>query len=129
TLVVAGRLRVPSDGVLSLSAGTIRIEGAVESLRPSGPVPGPQISLSAAQDLAVRGRIRFLGARASAPVPGALSLEAGGDLRFDGSLTATTSPTTISLRAPAGELQFNGRANLSRGGGEIAIEALTLRHR
>ena len=45
TVVVKGRLRMPGDGHLSLSAGAIRIDGSLENLRPIGtPSGGPQVS-------------------------------------------------------------------------------------
>src|SRR5262245_6858566 len=124
TVVVAGRLRIPSDGQLSLSAAAIRVDGSIESLRPIGtPSGGPQIHLTATGNIDLGGRLRLLGAQAGAVLPGDVQLEAGNDLTFRGSLTATTSPTLVVLRAVAGDLSFTGRVNASRAGSEVQLAA------
>ena len=52
-----------------------------------------------------------------------MQLEAGDDLTFGGSLSATTSPTLVVLRAVGGDLSFTGRVNASRAGSEVQLAA------
>src|SRR5262245_8762469 len=120
TVVVKGRLRMPGDGQLSLSAGTIRIDGSIENLRPIGtPSGGPEIHLTATGDIDLAGRLRLLGSQPGAVLPGDVELEAGNDLTFHGSLSATTSPTLLVFRATGGDLSFTGRVNASRADSEV----------
>jgi len=124
TVVVAGRLRIPSDGELSLSAGVIQITGSVENLRPLAEVSGgPKIYLVADGDIALEGQIRLAGAQRGVLLPGEVTLDAGGGLTVEGRLSATTSPTTILYRATGGDLVFRGRVNTLRDGGEITLSA------
>lgn len=123
TLVIAGRLRMPSNGELDLSAETIRIEGSIENLRPSGlPAGGPSITLDADDDIELTGRIRLAG-RSGSLLPGQVTLDAGDDLTVRGGLTASTSPTTVLYRATAGDLSFRGKVNPSRDGAAITFES------
>jgi hypothetical protein len=124
TLVIAGRLRMASDGELALSAGSIRVEGSIENLRPSGPPSGgPRITLDADDDIELTGRIRLAGAQSGTLLPGEVTLDAGDDLTVRGALTATTSPTTILYRATSGDVSFRGKVNPSRDGGAITFES------
>ena len=124
TLVVADRLRIPSDGELSLSAGAIQITGSVENLRPLAPASGgPKISLIADGDIALDGRILLAGGQSGVLLPGEVTLDAGGSLAVEGRLSATTSPTAILYRATGGDLVFSGRVKTSRDGGEITLSA------
>jgi hypothetical protein len=123
TLVVAGRLAMPNGGELALAAGSIRIEGTVENLRPVGPPStGPRMSFTADGDIAFDGRIRLSDAR-GAELAGEVVLDAGGSLEVDGSLKASTAPTTVLYRAGGGDLSFTGRVYQSGDGGSLTLSA------
>jgi hypothetical protein len=121
-LVIAGTLKIPNSGELSLTAGAIEVSGRIQNLAGSVPGAGPRITLAAAGDVLVDAPIRLAGVR-GALQPGELTIQAGGDLAVHSALTALTSPTTISWTAAAGDVLFTGRVNTSKPGGEIDIVA------
>jgi hypothetical protein len=95
TLVVAGRLTVPADGQLSLSAGRIEVQAAVAGQRAA-------VTLTATGDIVVARPINVRGS----PNGGALTLDAGGDLVVDAPLNVSggtnaspMSPGPLTLTA------------------------------
>ena len=122
TLVIAGTLKLPNSGELSLTAGTIQLTGRILNLAGSVAGAGPRVTLVASGDIDLDGPIRLAGVR-GAVEPGALTVQAGGNLTASSSLTAMTSPTTISWSASAGDVDFTGRVNTSKDGGQISITA------
>jgi hypothetical protein len=121
TLTIIGTLKMPNGGELSLTAGTINVQGRIQNLPGTVPGPGPRITLIAASDLLVTAPIRLAGVRGGVQ-PGQITLQAGGNLGVTKSITAMTSPTTIDWSA-AGDVGFGGRMNTSKPGGELSITA------
>jgi len=122
TLVIEGSLRMPNGGELSLTAGAIQVAGRIQNMTTSVPGAGPRIQLAASGDVAMDGPIRVVGVRNNA-VPGEITIQAGGNLTVRSALTAMTSPTTISWSAGTGDVDFTGRVNTAKPGGEISIAA------
>ncbi len=122
TLVIEGSLRLPNSGELSLAAGAIQITGRIQNMSDTVPGAGPRIDLAASGDVGVDGPIRLVGVRNN-PVPGEITIQAGGNLAVRSAITALTSPTTISWSAGSGDVDFTGRVNTGRPGGEISIAA------
>ena len=124
TVVVSGPLELPTsppfccDGVLSLSAGAIDVQGVI--LRASN------ITLVAGGDVRLR---RPLKARGSAGADPTITLSAGGSVQVDGSITSRWyTPPIVSIDAGdditvAGAIiaHFSGKVFLSAGG-DIAID-------
>ena len=103
TVVIAGTVRIRSG--VSLTAGTIRVEGSIESRDSSGPL---HVTLAATQDITVTGSIRF------SPGPDTLTLSAGGSIDLAGiQLSTPRGYTTYFSAAAGGTLTVSGtiRAN------------------
>ncbi len=102
TVIVAGTLRAQSGGVLSLTAGSLRVEGRVGNVaNPAQPAPGPSISLAATGDVDVTGRIVV-----SRTAPATVDLHAGGNLTLGGAIrTSVTSTVTL---AADGDVDIRG---------------------
>jgi filamentous hemagglutinin len=122
TLVIDGSLRMPNGGELSLTAGTIQVDGRIQNMTTTVPGAGPRITLAASGDVVVDGPIRVVGVRNNL-VPGEITVQAGGNLTVRSALSALTSPTTISWSAGSGDVDFSGRVNTGKPGGEISIAA------
>lgn len=115
-LVIAGTLRMPNSGELTLDAASVDVRrGAGVSNLPLGsgiPGPGPRITLRATAGIIVDGSIRLSGVRGGA-LPGMLDLDAGGTLDVDGAVRVVTTPTTVRFAAGAA-IVFGGRVNTTR---------------
>ena len=123
TVVVAGTVRLPRSGELSITAGAIQITGSVQNfVGPGTPGPGPRITFDAAGDINAAGSIRLVGIRL-VPLPGAVIIRAAGNLTASNVLTASTSPTSISYEAMAGNIDFSGRINTRKPGGALSMTA------
>src|SRR5262249_26082168 len=80
-VVIAGPLRAPGAGMLSLSGGTITVRGRIATSQAAGAaVDGADVSLSASGDLFVNGTIRTSGGNVDDS--GDISLTAGGDIEL-----------------------------------------------
>jgi hypothetical protein len=80
TLVIEGSLRLPNSGELSLTAGTIQLAGRIQNIagqRAAAPAAIRHAGVRRRSDL--DGPIRIAGVR-SAPSPGELTIQAGGNL-------------------------------------------------
>jgi hypothetical protein len=122
TLRIDGPLKMPNSGELSLTANQIEVSGRIQNFSGTVVGAGPRITLTATFDINVTAPIRLAGVRGAAE-PGELTFQAGGNLLLASALTAMTSPTTIQWTATNGNLNFNGRVNTSKPGGEITMAA------
>jgi hypothetical protein len=127
TVVVAGTIRLPTNGTLSLTAAAIEVPGSIRNLANPQNVggAGPRVELLATGDVEVTGSLRLNGRvlrSLGPPVPGSLTIDAGGALRLGGNLRTSTVPTTIAATA-AGPVGFTGRFVVASPGGTIAVGA------
>lgn len=127
TVVVAGTVRLPTNGTLFLSGGAIEVPGSIRNLPNPQNVggAGPRVELTATGDVEVTGSLRLNGRvlrSLGAPVPGSLAIDAGGAFRMSGSLRTSTVPTVIEVTA-AGPADFAGRVVVTPPGGTIAVGA------
>ena len=122
TLTINGPLKMPNSGELSLTANQIEVGGRIQNFSGTVVGAGPRITLTATFDINVMAPIRLAGVRGAAE-PGQVTFQAGGNLLLASALTAMTSPTTIQWTATSGNLNFNGRVNTSKPGGEVTMTA------
>jgi hypothetical protein len=106
TLSIKGKVRVPNAGVLSFTAGSIEVRGPIRGR--ARDANGPDLSLTASNDIEVRKRIKANG-RESA---GMIALQAGGNIdilrgRIDARGASGTDGGTVTIEA-------DGRLNLER---------------
>ena len=125
TLVVAGTLRLPTNGTLSVSAGAIEVPGSIRNLAnlQNAGGAGPSVTLTATGNVNVTGSVRLNGRvlrSLGAPVPGSLVVDAGGSLRMNGSLRTSTVPTLVELTAGSA-VDFDARIVATPPGSTIAI--------
>jgi hypothetical protein len=127
TVVVAGTVRLPTNGTLSLTGGAIQVPGSIRNLPNPQNVggAGPRVELTATGDVEVTGSLRLNGRvlrSLGAPVPGSFVVDAGGALRMRGSLRTSTAPTVVELSA-ASAVDFGARIVAAPPGSTIAIAA------
>src|SRR5262245_343054 len=122
TLIVLGGIKLPNSGTLSLTAETVQVMGRILNMSSTVAGPGPTVTLAAAGDIALDGPIRVTGVRGAA-IPGRVTIQAGGSLAVRSTLNTLTSPSTITWSAGSGNVDFSGRVNTSKPGGEISIAA------
>lgn len=122
SLVIGGTLKLPNSGELSLTAGAITVAGRIQNVSGSVAGVGPRITLAAAGDVALDRPIRLASVR-GALQPGALTVQAGGNLSARSVVIATTSPTTIDWSAATGDVDYRGRINTAKPGGAVSIAA------
>jgi hypothetical protein len=125
SLVVAGILRFPESGVLSLDAGSILVLGQIRSRNPGNPPPS-QLTLRSDGNLEVRGPIdmRFRGE---------VVLEAGTDVILDAGVNARNGTLTVdavgSLTTTkilrANTVTLRGGDTLEIGGAVKATDGIT----
>lgn len=131
TVVVAGRLRTPMGtpvGGFSLSAGTIEVPGTINARN------APGVTLTAAQDIVVTGRIGKTRVTMIAGgdithegrifVTGAI-LDAGGTLRGMGRIRGghiLRGVAGVRLLGGSVKLPFNGSVEISSDAGEVTVD-------
>jgi hypothetical protein len=109
-LVILGPLRVPDDGLLSLTARTVSVTGKIADFSDDGTGAAEAVTLSAAEDITVSGSILHRGigdndgfdttliAGTHVTISGRISLS-GGDLRIDAADGILLSRTIASSRS------------------------------
>jgi len=110
-VVIAGQLKVPSDGTLSLTAATIQLDGSVAANH-TGLGDGGDVAFTATTDVFLNGLINTVGYYSS----GSLSVTAGGSVVMGGPIKTSAIYAAGGVSVDAGGVVTVAGPLLAKGG-------------